>query len=103
MFVYKYLLYFQVVRALDCEGEYSDLSNGVKYGQSTTYDSDQYNQEIIRFRKMAVDSKETSEYDAYNGEYSREFSGSQNPGKSTPSSELDSQNIGSGHHTIFRL
>ncbi|XP_031260688.1 proline-rich receptor-like protein kinase PERK13 [Pistacia vera] len=62
----------QVVRALDSEGEMSDLSNGVKYGQSTVYDSGQYNQDIMMFRKMALGGGDSSEF---SGEYStREMS-----------------------------
>ncbi|XP_062110317.1 proline-rich receptor-like protein kinase PERK12 [Humulus lupulus] len=67
----------QVARALDCEGEMSDLSNGVKYGQSTIYESGQYNQDIMRFRKMALGG-DSSEYDTYSGEFnSKEVSGQQ--------------------------
>ena len=56
------------------EGEFTDLSNGVKYGQSTIYDSGQYNQEIQRFRKMAF-GDDSSDYDMDSGEYhSREIS-----------------------------
>ncbi|TKY58641.1 Proline-rich receptor protein kinase PERK13 [Spatholobus suberectus] len=43
----------QVVRALDSGDEKSDLSNGVKYGHSTAYDSGQYDKEIMLFRRMA--------------------------------------------------
>ncbi|KAL6351388.1 hypothetical protein AAG906_035180 [Vitis piasezkii] len=58
----------KVVRALDSEGESTDLTNGVKYGQSTIYDSGQYNQDIQRFRRMAL-GDDSSEYDMYSGEY----------------------------------
>ena len=69
--------HFQVARALDCEAEMSDLSNGVKYGQSTIYDSGQYNQDIMKFRRMALGG-DSSEYDTYSGEFnSREVSGHQ--------------------------
>lgn len=61
-----------MVRALDSEGEMSDLSNGVKYGQSTVYDSGQYNQDIMMFRKMALGLGDSSDM---SGEYtSREAS-----------------------------
>lgn len=47
----------QVLRALDSDGNLPDLSNGVKFGQSTVYDSSQYkNEDIQRLRKMAFDS-----------------------------------------------
>ncbi|KAG5236242.1 hypothetical protein OIU77_014812 [Salix suchowensis] len=60
----------QVVRALDSEGELSDLSNGVKFGQSTVYDSAQYSQDISKFRGMAIGSKGSSEFDTSSGDYS---------------------------------
>ncbi|XP_015578597.1 proline-rich receptor-like protein kinase PERK13 isoform X2 [Ricinus communis] len=64
----------QVVRALDSD-DMCDISNGVKYGQSTAYDSGQYNQDIIKFRRMAFSSAESSEFDTMSGEYtSREVS-----------------------------
>ncbi|XP_050206113.1 proline-rich receptor-like protein kinase PERK13 [Mercurialis annua] len=64
----------QVVRALDSD-DMSDLSNGVKYGQSTVYDSGQYNQDIMKFRRMAFSSNESSDFDTTSGEYtSREVS-----------------------------
>ena len=67
----------QVCRALDCEGD--DLSNGVKFGQSTAYDSGQYNEDIMRFRRMALGSVGgSSEFEASSAEFtanSRELSG----------------------------
>ncbi|GAV81287.1 Pkinase_Tyr domain-containing protein [Cephalotus follicularis] len=60
----------QVVRALDSEGEMSDLSNGVRYGQSTVYESGQYNQDIMRFRRMALGSGQSSEFDMNSGDHS---------------------------------
>ncbi|KAL0538997.1 hypothetical protein IC582_023171 [Cucumis melo] len=54
----------QVVRALDIESDMSDLSNGVKYGQSTMYDSGQYNQDISKFRRMALGT-DSFDYDSY--------------------------------------
>ncbi|KAE8692600.1 Proline-rich receptor-like protein kinase PERK12 [Hibiscus syriacus] len=62
-----------VVRALDFEG--SDLSNGVKVGHSTSYDSEKYSDEISLFRKMALGSDTGSECDALTEDYSsRELS-----------------------------
>ncbi|XVF02463.1 hypothetical protein REPUB_Repub04eG0177500 [Reevesia pubescens] len=62
-----------VVRALDFEGD-SDLSNGVKFGQSTAYDSGQYNQNIMKFRRLALGSDNSSDFSMYSGEYtSREL------------------------------
>ncbi|XP_070671094.1 proline-rich receptor-like protein kinase PERK12 isoform X3 [Malus domestica] len=66
----------QVVRALDCEGELSDLTNGVKVGQSTAYDSGQYNEDINRFRRMALGSGGSSEISSADFT-SREVSGPQ--------------------------
>ncbi|KAL6189859.1 hypothetical protein ACLB2K_036260 [Fragaria x ananassa] len=68
----------QVCRALDCEGD--DLSNGVKFGQSTAYDSGQYNEDIMRFRRMALGSG-SSEFEVSSAEFaagSKELSGPQN-------------------------
>lgn len=47
-----------------------DLSNGVKYGQSTIYDSGQYNEDLMRFKRMANGSFDDSEFDIYSAEYS---------------------------------
>ncbi|KAB5545267.1 hypothetical protein DKX38_013379 [Salix brachista] len=60
----------QVLRALDSEGELSDLSNGVKFGQSTAYDSGQYNQAIRNFRRTALVSNGSSEFDTFSGDHS---------------------------------
>ncbi|XP_059448027.1 proline-rich receptor-like protein kinase PERK13 [Corylus avellana] len=92
----------QVVRALDSEGEMSDLSNGVKYGQSTIYDSGQYNHEISRFRRMANGS-DSSDYDMYSGEFNyRETSGPQPSTRfrdaSSGESETRAINPQSGEH-----
>ncbi|XP_029127729.1 proline-rich receptor-like protein kinase PERK12 [Cajanus cajan] len=69
----------QVSRALDNGDKLYDLSNGVKYGQSTIYDSGQYNEDIMRFRRMANGSFGDSEFDTYSTDYrstvSREMSG----------------------------
>ena len=80
-----------MARALDCEGEMSDLSNGVKYGQSTIYNSGQYNQDIMKFRKMALE--DSSEYDAYSGEFgnSREVSANQSSWKPGDGSSSESE------------
>ncbi|KAL5063207.1 hypothetical protein RYX36_024944 [Vicia faba] len=58
----------QVVRALDSGDDISDLSNGVKYGQSTVYDSGQYDKEIMLFRRMGNESYGDSDIDKYSGE-----------------------------------
>ncbi|WJX93613.1 Proline-rich receptor-like protein kinase perk13 [Trifolium repens] len=67
----------QVVRALDSGDEISDLSNGVKYGHSTVYDSGQYDKDIMLFRMMGNGSYgDSSDYDIYSAEssHSREYS-----------------------------
>ncbi|KAG2409386.1 Proline-rich receptor-like protein [Vigna angularis] len=61
---------FQVVRALDTGDEKCDLSNGVKYGQSTVYDSGQYDKDIMVFRRMANGTFFDSDFNTYNSEYS---------------------------------
>ncbi|RZB99299.1 Proline-rich receptor-like protein kinase PERK12 [Glycine soja] len=60
----------QVVRSLDCGDESSDLSNGVKYGHSTVYDSGQYEKEIMLFRRLANGTFVDSDFEIYSREYS---------------------------------
>ncbi|KFK44438.1 hypothetical protein AALP_AA1G256500 [Arabis alpina] len=71
----------QVVRALDSDGDLGDISNGIKVGQSTTYDSGQYNQDIMKFRKMAFGLDDSSESGMYSGDHSvissSDFSGNE--------------------------
>ncbi|KAJ8546280.1 hypothetical protein K7X08_018863 [Anisodus acutangulus] len=50
----------QVVRALDSMDELSDLSNGVKPGQSGIFDSREQSAQIRTFQKMAFGSQEYS-------------------------------------------
>ncbi|KAJ8773836.1 hypothetical protein K2173_008299 [Erythroxylum novogranatense] len=90
----------QVVRALDSGNDLTDLTNGVKYGQSTAYDSGQYNEEIMRYRRMALGSLESSEFDAFSSEYtSRDVSRGQTPnGYTSSESESRAMNrIGADH------
>lgn len=69
------------MRALDIDGDSTDISNGIKVGQSTTYDSGQYNQEIMKFRKMAFGFDDSGESGMYSGDYSvkssSDFSGNE--------------------------
>ncbi|KAH0916146.1 hypothetical protein HID58_030592 [Brassica napus] len=71
----------QVVRALDCDEDSGDISNGIKVGQSTTYNSGQYNQDITKFRKMAFGSGDSGEAGMYSGDHSvissSDFSGNE--------------------------
>ncbi|KAJ7971178.1 Receptor-like kinase [Quillaja saponaria] len=50
----------QVVRALDSLDEFSDLSNGMKPGQSEVFDAAQQSAQIKMFRKMAFGSQDSS-------------------------------------------
>lgn len=53
----------QVWRSLDVDGSSMDLTNGVKLGQSTAYDSGQYSADIEHFRRMAFETDlNTAEY-----------------------------------------
>ncbi|KAJ4867499.1 Proline-rich receptor-like protein kinase PERK12 [Raphanus sativus] len=71
----------QVVRALDCDEDSGDISNGTKVGQSTTYNSGQYNQDITKFRKMAFGSGDSADTGMYSGDHSvissSDFSGNE--------------------------
>lgn len=50
-------------RSLDVDGGSTDLTNGVKLGHSTAYDSGQYSADIELFRRMAYESDlDTAEY-----------------------------------------
>ncbi|WZY97432.1 hypothetical protein YC2023_069761 [Brassica napus] len=77
----------QVVRALDTRDNLSDLSNGVKVGQSTVYNSGQYSNEIRMFRRASEDS---SDLGTSNGYYtSQDFT----------SRELESRSFNTSHKT----
>ncbi|CAN7019983.1 unnamed protein product [Brassica rapa subsp. trilocularis] len=77
----------QVVRALDTRDNLSDLSNGVKVGQSTVYNSGQYSNEIRMFRRASEDS---SDLGTSNGYYtSQDFT----------SRELESRGFNTSHQT----
>ncbi|CAN0892973.1 Proline-rich receptor-like protein kinase PERK12 [Linum grandiflorum] len=79
----------QVVRALDSE-QTGDLTNGMKYGQSTMYDSGQYNEEIMKFRRMALGSdSDDGEFGYSTGGFStREMTTSH--GQQTPTGDYSS-------------
>lgn len=59
-----------MVRALDTGDEKCDLSNGVKYGQSTVYDSGQYDRDILVYRRMANGTFFDSDFNTYSRECS---------------------------------
>lgn len=63
-----------MVRALDTVDESSDLSNGVKYGQSTNYDSGQYDKEIMLFKRLANGTFVDSDFDSREYSLSRQTS-----------------------------
>ncbi|CAK7332679.1 unnamed protein product [Dovyalis caffra] len=90
----------QVVRALDSEGELSDLSNGVKFGQSTVYDSGQYNQEIRNFRRMAIGSNGSSEFDTFSGDHSGRDT-SHEPPTSSEYTSSESETLAMNRHGSY--
>ena len=77
---------YQIVRALEGEVSIDAFNEGVKPGHSTLYgslgssdyDSSQYNEDIKKFRKLALTSQEyaSSEYSAATSEYGQNPSGS---------------------------
>ncbi|KAE8735395.1 Proline-rich receptor-like protein kinase PERK1 [Hibiscus syriacus] len=105
-----------VVRALEGDASLSDLNEGMKPGQSSVYssyesseyDTSQYNEDMKRFRRMALGTG-TEEYAASNeyseptSEYGLYPSGSSNEGRTTREMEmrkLKKSNLGfSGNST----
>ena len=69
----------QVMRALDDEGSMSDLSNGMKVGQSRNYhDSGQEAAAIQQLRLTAFASEQyTGEFEQSSGEYRGAYSETQ--------------------------
>ncbi|CAA7410279.1 unnamed protein product [Spirodela intermedia] len=66
----------QVLRALDNEGDLPDLTNGVKFGQSTVFESRQQSANMQQFRRMAFGSSDySSDYYGNSGDYDRRSSG----------------------------
>ena len=60
------------------DGGGTDLTNGVKLGQSTAYDSGQYSADIELFRRMAFENDlNTAEYGFSDDEEHRAGSGRQ--------------------------
>nr|GEU92216.1 proline-rich receptor-like protein kinase PERK1 [Tanacetum cinerariifolium] len=74
----------QVVRALEGDASLSDLDEGIKpghssvYNGSSDYDTAQYNVDMAKFRKMALETQEyaSSEYSRPTSEYGLNPSGS---------------------------
>lgn len=89
----------QIVRALEGDVSLSDLNEGIKPGQSNVYssygssdyDTSQYNEDLKKFRKMALGSQEygaSSEYSTPTSEYGLYPSGSSS-GEGQTSREME--------------
>lgn len=94
----------QVLRALDSEGDLSDLSNGVKFGHSVVYDSSQYSMDIQKFRQMAFGSEESiTDYSNSGVIYGSEVPYSQlDPVGSRDTSEYESSYSSESHNVSTR-
>lgn len=101
----------QIVRALEGDVSLEDLNEGIRPGHSThygsygstDYDSGQYNEDMRKFRKMALASRDyaSSEYSAPTSEYGQIPSASSSEGQQTREMEMgkmkkDSQGFTSG-------
>ncbi|KVH93902.1 Protein kinase, ATP binding site-containing protein [Cynara cardunculus var. scolymus] len=88
----------QVVRALEGDVSLSDLTEGIRAGQgsaygshgSSDYDTAQYNEDMVKFRKMALGTQEyaSSEYSRPTSEYGLYPSGSSSEGQNTREMEM---------------
>lgn len=89
----------QIVRALEGDASLADLNEGIRPGQSSVYgsygssdyDTMQYNEDLKKFRKMALNSQEysaSSEYSRPTSEYGLYPSGSSSEGQNTREMEL---------------
>ncbi|KAJ4708442.1 Receptor-like kinase [Melia azedarach] len=88
----------QIVRALEGDVSLSDLNEGIRPGQnlyssygSSDYDTMQYNEDLKKFRKMALNSQEygaSSEYSGPTSEYGLYPSGSSSEGQNTREMEM---------------
>lgn len=90
---------WQVVRALEGDVSLSDLNEGIRPGHSTVYssygssdyDTVQYNDDMKKFRKMALGSQEYGTSDQYSNptsEYGLNPSGSSSEGQQTREMEM---------------
>nr|XP_016482970.1 PREDICTED: proline-rich receptor-like protein kinase PERK1 isoform X2 [Nicotiana tabacum] len=90
----------QVVRALEGDVSLSDLNEGIRPGHSTVYsshgssdyDASQYNEDMKKFRKMALGSQEygsTGQYSNPTSEYGLYPSGSSSEGQQTREMEME--------------
>ncbi|XP_019151217.1 PREDICTED: proline-rich receptor-like protein kinase PERK1 [Ipomoea nil] len=90
----------QVVRALEGDMSLSDLNEGIRPGhsaaygssyESSDYDAMQYNEDMKKFRKMALGSQEygsTGQYSNPTSEYGLNPSGSSSEGQTTQEMEM---------------
>lgn len=89
----------QIVRALEGEASLTDLNEGIRPGHGTQYssygssdyDTSQYNEDMKKFRKMALGSQEygaSSEYSGRTSEYGLYPSGSSSEGHNTREMEM---------------
>ncbi|XP_022755043.1 proline-rich receptor-like protein kinase PERK1 [Durio zibethinus] len=89
----------QILRALEGDASLSDLNEGMRPGQSNVYssygssdyDTSQYNEDMKRFRRMALGTQEygaSSEYSEPTSEYGLYASGSSNEGQTTREMEM---------------
>lgn len=96
----KRTLITQVVRALEGEVSLSDLNEGITPGHSTVYgsnassdyDTSQYNEDMKKFRKMALGSQEygaSSEYSNPTSDYGLYPSGSSSEGQQQTTREME--------------
>ena len=89
----------QIVRALEGDASLSDLNEGMRPGHSNVYssygssdyDTSQYNEDMKRFRRMALGTQEngaSSEYSEPTSEHGLYPSGSSNEGQTTREMEM---------------
>ncbi|THU52884.1 hypothetical protein C4D60_Mb10t08620 [Musa balbisiana] len=88
----------QILRALEGDVSLEDLNEGIRPGHSrfyssygsSDYDSSQYNEDMKKFRKMALTTQEyaSSEYSAPTSEYGRNPSASSSEGAQTQEVEM---------------
>ncbi|XP_010103058.2 proline-rich receptor-like protein kinase PERK1 [Morus notabilis] len=89
----------QIVRALEGDVSLADLNEGIRPGQSNVYssygssdyDTSQYNEDLKKFRKVALGSQEygaSSEYSGPTSDYGLYPSGSSSEGQTTREMEM---------------
>ncbi|MFS7945128.1 putative protein kinase RLK-Pelle-PERK-1 family [Helianthus anomalus] len=99
----------QVVRALEGDMSLADLDDGMKpghssvYNGSSDYDTAQYNEDMIKFRKMALGTQEyaSSEYSRPTSEYGLNPSGSSSEVQNTREMEMKLRKDSRGYSDGF--